>query len=210
MMSSEMRSIRGGKIGMIFQEPMTSLNPVLTIGYQIQETIMLHLKLDKDAAKQRTLEIMRKVGISDPESRYNQYPQHFSGGMRQRIMIAMAIAAEPEVLIADEATTALDVTTQAQILDLLQELAAAAEEQQVSHEQQRGAGGEDKEKLLSAQQAERHALIEHEAQLHHMRDDGDGLHRGQILGSPELDGLVDAHQRGHTDQIQNDICHSFS
>ena len=121
--SSEMRSIRGGKIGMIFQEPMTSLNPVLTIGYQIQETIMLHLKLDKDAAKQRTLEIMRKVGISDPESRYNQYPQHFSGGMRQRIMIAMAIAAEPEVLIADEATTALDVTTQAQILDLLQELA---------------------------------------------------------------------------------------
>ena len=89
----------------------------------LRNRYMLHLKLDKDAAKQRTLEIMRKVGISDPESRYNQYPQHFSGGMRQRIMIAMAIAAEPEVLIADEATTALDVTTQAQILDLLQELA---------------------------------------------------------------------------------------
>ena len=94
--------------------------------------------------------------------------------------------------------------------DLLQELAAAAEEQQIGYEQQRSAGGEDKEELLSAQQAERHALIEHEAQLHHMRDDGDGLHRGQILGSPELDGLVDAHQRGHTDQIQNDVCHSFS
>ena len=121
--SPEMRSIRGGRISMIFQEPMTSLNPVLTIGYQIQETIMLHLKLDKKAAKERTIEIMKKVGISDPESRFDQYPQHFSGGMRQRIMIAMAIAAEPEVLIADEATTALDVTTQAQILDLLKDLA---------------------------------------------------------------------------------------
>ena len=122
--SSEMRSIRGGKIGMIFQEPMTSLNPVLTIGYQIQETIMLHLKLDKDAAKQRTLEIMRKVGISDPESRYNQYPQHFSGGMRQRVMIAMALACDPDILIADEPTTALDVTIQAQILELMEDIRA--------------------------------------------------------------------------------------
>lgn len=121
--SDEMRSIRGGKIGMIFQEPMTSLNPVLTIGYQIQETIMLHMHMDETAAKERTIEIMKMVGISDPESRYSQYPQHFSGGMRQRIMIAMAIAAEPDVLIADEATTALDVTTQAQILDLLKSLA---------------------------------------------------------------------------------------
>ncbi len=121
--SDEMRRVRGGRIGMVFQEPMTSLNPVLTIGFQIQETIMLHLKLDEAEAKKRTIEIMKAVGISDPESRYSQYPQHFSGGMRQRIMIAMAIAAEPQVLIADEATTALDVTTQAQILDLLKSLA---------------------------------------------------------------------------------------
>ena len=121
--SDEMRQVRGGKIGMVFQEPMTSLNPVLTVGYQIQETIMLHLNLNEEQAKERTLEIMKEVGISDPESRYSQYPQHFSGGMRQRIMIAMAIAAEPQVLIADEATTALDVTTQAQILDLLKKLA---------------------------------------------------------------------------------------
>jgi len=123
MKSEEMRRVRGGKIGMVFQEPMTSLNPVLSIGYQIQETIVLHLGMDKQAAKERSLEIMKMVGISDPESRFNQYPQHFSGGMRQRIMIAMAIAAEPDVLIADEATTALDVTTQAQILDLLKHLA---------------------------------------------------------------------------------------
>jgi len=120
--SPQIRSIRGGRIGMIFQEPMTSLNPVLTIGFQIQETIMLHLGLDEKAAKERAIEMMKKVGISDPERRFDQYPQHFSGGMRQRIMIAMVLAAEPDILIADEATTALDVTTQAQILELLKEL----------------------------------------------------------------------------------------
>lgn len=123
MMSEEMRNVRGGKIGMIFQEPMTSLNPILTVGYQIQETIELHLHLGKEESRKKAIEMMRRVGISDPESRFSQYPQHFSGGMRQRIMIAMALAAQPSILIADEATTALDVTTQAQILELLQSLA---------------------------------------------------------------------------------------
>lgn len=123
MMSEEVREVRGGKIGMIFQEPMTSLNPILTVGYQIQETIKLHLGLNEEDSKKRAIDMMSQVGIADAEQRFNQYPQHFSGGMRQRIMIAMALAAEPSVLIADEATTALDVTTQAQILELLQRLA---------------------------------------------------------------------------------------
>lgn len=122
MKSAQARSVRGGRIGIIFQEPMTSLNPVLTIGYQIQENIREHLKLAKGEARNRALEMLRTVGIPDPESRFNQYPQHFSGGMRQRIMIAMVLAAEPDILIADEATTALDVTMQAQILDLLYDL----------------------------------------------------------------------------------------
>jgi len=123
MNSNEARKIRGGKIGMIFQEPMTSLNPLLTVGYQIQENIMTHLNLREQEAKIRAIEMMRRVGISNPEVRFNQYPVEFSGGMRQRIMIAMVLAAEPELLIADEATTALDVTTQAQILELIQGLA---------------------------------------------------------------------------------------
>ena len=120
--SEEARSIRGGKIGMIFQEPMTSLNPILKVGFQIQENIMTHLKVDKDEAKRLAIEMMDKVGIANPEMRFNQYPAEFSGGMRQRIMIAMVLAARPDVLIADEATTALDVTTQAQILELIQSL----------------------------------------------------------------------------------------
>jgi len=123
MNSSQVREIRGGKIGMIFQEPMTSLNPVLTVGYQIQENIVTHLKVSKKEAQERAIEMMRTVGISNPETRFNQYPSEFSGGMRQRIMIAMVLAAEPDVLIADEATTALDVTTQALILELIQDLA---------------------------------------------------------------------------------------
>ena len=121
--SEEARQVRGGKIGMIFQEPMTSLNPILTVGYQIQENIMTHLHLKEDEAKRRAVEMMEKVGISNPQVRFNQYPNEFSGGMRQRIMIAMVLAAKPEVLIADEATTALDVTTQAQILELIRDLA---------------------------------------------------------------------------------------
>ena len=120
---AEIRDVRGGKISMIFQEPMTSLNPVFTVGYQIQENIMLHLKLNKEEAKSRTIEMLRMVGIPDAEQRYDYYPQQFSGGMRQRIMIAMAMAPHPSVLIADEATTALDVTTQAQLLEMLRDIA---------------------------------------------------------------------------------------
>jgi peptide/nickel transport system ATP-binding protein len=121
--SPEMRKVRGGQISMIFQEPMTSLNPVLTIGYQIQENIMLHLNLDKQAARARTVEMLKLVNIPDAEERFSYYPQQFSGGMRQRIMIAMAISSNPTVLIADEATTALDVTTQAQLLEMLRDVA---------------------------------------------------------------------------------------
>lgn len=121
--SKEMQAIRGGRIGMIFQEPMTSLNPVLSIGYQISEAIIQHKHVGQAEARKMTIDILKEVGIPDAESRYGYYPQQFSGGMRQRIMIAMALAPEPEILIADEATTALDVTTQAQLLDLLSNLA---------------------------------------------------------------------------------------
>jgi len=120
--SNEIRELRGSEIAMIFQEPMTSLNPVLTVGEQISESLRLHKGLDKKQAKERVVELLRMVGIPDPESRYSQYPHEFSGGMCQRIMIAMAISCEPKLLIADEATTALDVTTQAQILETLQKI----------------------------------------------------------------------------------------
>ena len=115
----EMRKIRGREIAMIFQEPMTSLNPVFTIGSQIEESIRLHCAVSKQEAKERALELLDQVGIPNPVNRYKSYPHEFSGGMRQRVMIAIALAGEPEVLIADEPTTALDVTIQAQILDLL-------------------------------------------------------------------------------------------
>ncbi|HON78478.1 MAG TPA: ABC transporter ATP-binding protein [Spirochaetota bacterium] len=115
----EMRKYRGGEIAMIFQEPMTSLNPVFRIGYQISEAIRLHLKKSRDEARDIAIDLLRQVGIPNAEKRYNSYPHELSGGMRQRVMIAMALSAEPEVLIADEPTTALDVTIQAQILDLL-------------------------------------------------------------------------------------------
>ena len=121
--SEELRQIRGGRIGMIFQEPMTSLNPVLTIGYQIQETVLAHKNVTKEEAKARAIELMKMVRIPDAEQRFSYYPQQFSGGMRQRIMIAIALAGEPDVLIADEATTALDVTIQAQILEMLKDMA---------------------------------------------------------------------------------------
>ena len=117
-----MRVIRGNKIAMIFQEPMTSLNPVYTVGEQIVEAICLHQRKSKSAAWSDTVEMLRKVGISDPEQRVSEYPHQMSGGMRQRVMIAMAVSCEPSLLIADEPTTALDVTIQAQILDLLDEL----------------------------------------------------------------------------------------
>jgi peptide/nickel transport system ATP-binding protein len=118
----EMRAIRGDDISMIFQEPMTSLNPVLTVGRQISETLRMHQGLDKRAAEARAIEMLTLVGIPEPKRRVREYPHQLSGGMRQRVMIAMALACHPKLLIADEPTTALDVTIQAQILKLMLDL----------------------------------------------------------------------------------------
>ncbi|MEH7391549.1 ABC transporter ATP-binding protein [Bacillus sp. JJ1503] len=120
--AEKMRQIRGNKISMIFQEPMTALNPVLTIGYQIREPLMLHNKLSNREATNQGIELLKQVGIPYPEKRMNQYPHELSGGMRQRVMIAIALSCNPGLLIADEPTTALDVTIQAQILDLINDL----------------------------------------------------------------------------------------
>ncbi len=119
---AKMREIRGRDIGMIFQEPMTSLNPVLSVERQLTETLEEHLDVTREAARARALELLNLVGISEPDRRLKQYPHHLSGGMRQRVMIAMALACEPKLIIADEPTTALDVTIQAQILELMKDL----------------------------------------------------------------------------------------
>ena len=134
MSEAEMASIRGNEICMIFQEPMTALNPVLTIGFQIGEALTLHHpELSKEEVYQRVIKALDDVGIPNPEQRYNQYPHEFSGGMRQRVMIAMAIINHPALLIADEPTTALDVTIQAQILDLMRNLKGSGGLMMITH-----------------------------------------------------------------------------
>jgi oligopeptide/dipeptide ABC transporter ATP-binding protein len=119
----EMRQVRGREIAMVFQEPMTSLNPVLSIGRQLTEGLEIHMKMSPEEARARAIELLGMVGIPDPAKRLAQYPHHFSGGMRQRMMIAMALACNPSLILADEPTTALDVTIQAQILELMRDLA---------------------------------------------------------------------------------------
>ncbi|AZU61251.1 ABC transporter ATP-binding protein [Neobacillus mesonae] len=122
MSEGQINKIRGKDVSMIFQEPMTSLNPVFTIGYQLQEVLFNHMKISKQEARQKAIALLKSVGISRPEKIVDEYPHQLSGGMRQRVMIAIAIACQPKLLIADEPTTALDVTVQAQILDLLKEI----------------------------------------------------------------------------------------
>ena len=122
MSKDDMRHVRGAQISMVFQDPMTSLNPVLTVGFQLEEPLMLHLGMTRSQARDRAAELLGMVGIPNPKERLNDYPHQFSGGMRQRVMIAMALSCSPQILIADEPTTALDVTIQAQIIELVKRL----------------------------------------------------------------------------------------
>lgn len=137
----QMEAIRGKEIAMIFQDPMTSLNPTMTVGKQIMEGLIKHQNLGKAQAKERALEMLRLVGIPSPESRIDQYPHQFSGGMRQRAMIAIALACAPKLLIADEPTTALDVTIQAQILGLMNDLKEKLETSTILITHDLGGGG---------------------------------------------------------------------
>jgi len=125
--SPQMRAVRGGGIGVVFQEPMTSLNPVMTVGKQIAESIRVHLKLSRADAMSRSIDLLTRVGIPDAAQRARAYPHEFSGGMRQRVMIAMALACDPRLIIADEATTALDVTTEAQLLEMIRDVVRETE-----------------------------------------------------------------------------------
>lgn len=120
--TEELRDVRGGQIGFVFQDPISTLNPILTIGEQISETLVRHKDMDNEEARRRTIQLLSQVGIPDPELRYKSYPFQFSGGMRQRVVIAIAIACNPKIIIADEPTTALDVTVQAQIVELFKQL----------------------------------------------------------------------------------------
>lgn len=122
MSAEQLRDVRGGQIGFVFQDPISSLNPIMTIGEQISETLTRHMMMTKEQAHERTIKLLGQVGIPDPELRYKSYPFEFSGGMRQRVVIAIAVACEPKIVIADEPTTALDVTVQAQIVDLFKRL----------------------------------------------------------------------------------------
>jgi len=122
MPKDKLRNVRGGQIGFVFQDPISTLNPIMTIGEQIAETLIRHLQMSKEEARQHTIKLLGSVGIPDPELRYNAYPFQFSGGMRQRVVIAIAISCTPKIIIADEPTTALDVTVQAQIVDLFKQL----------------------------------------------------------------------------------------
>ena len=125
MSPEQLRNVRGGQIGFVFQDPISTLNPILTIGEQISETLTRHKGLSKEVAREKTIKLLAQVGIPDPELRYKAYPFQFSGGMRQRVVIAIAIACTPQIIIADEPTTALDVTVQAQIVDLFKQLREA-------------------------------------------------------------------------------------
>ncbi len=128
---ADMRDVRGNEIAMIFQEPMTALNPVFTVGMQVMETVLTHNKISKKEAFERAVDMLERVGIPSARKRMSDYPHQFSGGMRQRVMIALALVCRPQILIADEPTTALDVTTQAQILDLMMELKTSSEENSI-------------------------------------------------------------------------------
>ena len=139
----QMRHLRGKDMAMIFQEPMSSLNPVFTVGNQISEAVLQHFEVSKQEARDRSIEALRMVGIAFPERRVKQYPHELSGGMRQRVMIAMALACEPKLLIADEPTTALDVTIQAQILELIKSIQAAHLDGGAAHHPRPGRGGRD-------------------------------------------------------------------